>query len=65
MIVRKASAVGTLYEQVLEMRTRQLADVLMFESFIKQPRLGRCRIKSPVPHPLSLAVMAAITRSIK
>lgn len=59
MIIRKPTSVGTLYEQMREKQMRVL-DVLFtspeIESLLMQPRIVRCRIKVPVPNPLSEAV---------
>lgn len=52
-----------LYDQMLSMRVNQMADAVSspaFESLLMQPRIVRCRIKHPVPHPLSVAVRSTI-----
>lgn len=75
MIVRKTSAVGlTEFSAVRSMSDEQIQTLfatpqrgLAARNFLElldiECHLARCRIKNPVPHPLSTAVKAAISRS--
>lgn len=72
MIVRKTSAIGpTCIESMTSSQIqglfatpqRSLAARNFLELLDMKYRIVRCRIKNPVPHPLSTAVKAAISRS--
>lgn len=75
MIVRKTSAVDlTEFSAVRSMSDEQIQTLfatpqrgLAARNFLEllgmEYRIVRCRIKNPVPHPLSTAVKAAISRS--